>query len=453
MVGGKFAPGLRGFPTPNDVADDGGYIVFRIPKNNEWAGLILGAAQLLSYTYNYYQWGDMTPDEASEAFRVIVDQAPYNSLVCSMPGGGKIIRINATGHLQELGDDGEWQDPTGDYEVPPVTPRSGGTPSDQNCLAAANATNVLKELYEQVVDGIAEGLSILELIALVLAAIATLIAGAIGLAAAALIEIILIAFREFIAAAAFLGADVWDETFTHALQCMLFSCASNSGGVVTFDWDCLVEELYNNTHADLTGNQIRLLGQVGYLLNIISIDGLNLAGATTAITTADCSDCPQEWCVVMDFSVDDYGLQSACYHFPTAACDAVYGSGTWHDNLGATGTGVSRFCLTEIDFGRTYHFTEVSNDCYVQGTGAPMTMGTHIYTNTPGGSPDAGVQIPVSNDHFGVVLDLDDDIQYFQFQTNVSPAGGGDAATGHSYMTRIVFRGTGDKPDLPDCEE
>jgi len=82
---GKYAPGLRGFPTPNYVPDDGGYILFKLPSDNEWAGLILGAVQQLAYSYNWYQWGDMLPDEASEAFREIVDQAPYNLIESGVP--------------------------------------------------------------------------------------------------------------------------------------------------------------------------------------------------------------------------------------------------------------------------------------------------------------------------------------------------------------------------------
>lgn len=450
---GKNYPGEKGFPTPDEIIVNDGYLVFKFPKDNQYSGLLLAAAGLLAHAYNWYKWGDMLPEDAAYQWQQIVNEAPFNPLTCTRPGGGRIIRINGNGQAEELGDDGEWHPPTGDYEPPPVTPREGGTPQDQMCLAAANAAHVLELLYEQVIDGINEGLSLLELVALVLAGIAALIAGAIGLVAAAIIEIILIAFREFIAAATFLGSDVWDETFTHALQCMLFGCASNDDGVVTFDYNCLVEELYNNTHADLNAFQLRLLGQVGYLLNIIGVDGLNLAGATTAITEADCADCPNEWCVVMDFSVEDYGLVSACYNFPTATCDAVYGADTWHDNLGATGNGISRFCLTEIQFPQAYHFTQVASDCHVTGTGGGMTMGAAIFANSAGGSPNASVQIPVSNDHYGAVLDLDADVDYFQFGTNVSPSGGGSAATGHSYTNRIVFRGTGTKPDLPDCEE
>lgn len=303
---GKLEPGLKGFPTPDEVPEEVGYLVFRFPNSNDWAGLLLGALDALSKEYNWYQWGELTPAEAAEAFKDIVTQAPYDTCGCTLPGGSKVIRIGINGKFEELGESGEWQEPTGDYEIPPVTPREGGSPQNQMCLASANAASVLEQLYEQTVDMIADGLSILDIVAGVITGIGALIAGAIGLAAGAIITIVSIAFREFVEAATFLGADVWDSTFSDALQCMLYACADNDAGVVTFDWDCFVERLWDNTNPFLLdAQQLRLLGQVGYLLNIISIDGLNLAGATTAITEADCSDCNRDWCYAIDLELTD----------------------------------------------------------------------------------------------------------------------------------------------------
>lgn len=324
---GKNYPGEKGFPTPDEITVNDGYLVFKFPKDNQYTGLLLAAASLLSRAYNWYKWGDMLPEDAAYQWEQIVNDAPFNSIVCSLPGGQRIIRLDGNGHIQELGDDGEWQDPTGDYEIPPVTPREGGTPEDQKCLAAANAVNVLEQLYEQVVDGIQDGLSILELIALILAGIAALIAGAIGLAAASLIAILLIAFREFIAAATYLGADVWDEDFSEKLQCMLYLCAVDDDGVITFDYQCFVDQLYANTSLfDFTGAQLRLLGQIGYLLNIIGADGLNLAGATTAITSATC-DCAADHCHYFDFLVEDGGFEPPYPGAPAYASTWVSGTG------------------------------------------------------------------------------------------------------------------------------
>lgn len=82
---GKNAPGLKGFPTPNEMPSDDGYLVFRFNRENDWAGLLLGAAQALTYDWNFYQWGTLTPGEAAEAWREIVQQAPYNVIDTSVP--------------------------------------------------------------------------------------------------------------------------------------------------------------------------------------------------------------------------------------------------------------------------------------------------------------------------------------------------------------------------------
>lgn len=81
---GKNAPGLKGFPTP-DTADADGYLLFIFPSNNDWAGLLLGAAGELANPYNWYEWGSLTPDEAADAWRQIIIQAPYNLQESGIP--------------------------------------------------------------------------------------------------------------------------------------------------------------------------------------------------------------------------------------------------------------------------------------------------------------------------------------------------------------------------------
>lgn len=75
---GKLEPGLKGFPTPNDVPVDVGYIIFYFPNSPEFPQLILGAVKELTKDYNWYQWGEMLPEDAAEAFKQIVTEAPYN---------------------------------------------------------------------------------------------------------------------------------------------------------------------------------------------------------------------------------------------------------------------------------------------------------------------------------------------------------------------------------------
>lgn len=77
-AGGKFAQGLRGFPTPDGTGDAVAYLLFLFGDNPAIAQTILGALEPLNYPDNWYQWGDMSTDDAAEYFRSIVEQAPYN---------------------------------------------------------------------------------------------------------------------------------------------------------------------------------------------------------------------------------------------------------------------------------------------------------------------------------------------------------------------------------------
>src|SRR5882762_7630820 len=81
---GKFAPGLKGFPTPNTAADISSYLLFYFPDDT-WAQWVLGALEPMTVGYNWYESGDLDVDEAAEAFRLIIQQAPYNLLEPNVP--------------------------------------------------------------------------------------------------------------------------------------------------------------------------------------------------------------------------------------------------------------------------------------------------------------------------------------------------------------------------------
>lgn len=75
----KRAIGLKGFPTPDTAADEDAYLLFLLP-DGLWGQYILGACKALVYDWNWFEAGDLLPEEASEALRLIVQQAPYNLL-------------------------------------------------------------------------------------------------------------------------------------------------------------------------------------------------------------------------------------------------------------------------------------------------------------------------------------------------------------------------------------
>lgn len=80
----KRALHLVGFPTPDEATDTPSYLLFLLP-DELWAQYVLGALEPLTYEENWYEAGAMLPEEASEAFRLIVQQAPYNFREPSVP--------------------------------------------------------------------------------------------------------------------------------------------------------------------------------------------------------------------------------------------------------------------------------------------------------------------------------------------------------------------------------
>lgn len=323
--------------------------------DQEWSQYALGALSVLGNVYNWYEAGDMSPEAAAETFRVIVQEAPYNLRTCPNPAGGKIFRVNSSGHVQEYNDAGEWQDPTGDATIPPVPEREGGTPEDQICLAAKNAAHVLELLYENVTDSFNEGLDETEAATALVLGLVALIGAEFAPITFALVTFFSIIFSVLYGVLEFVGADLWDETFTLTLVCILQGCASNDDGVVTFDWDCFEAALAKQTNVfDLTFEQLRLFGQIEYLLLVIGgVDALNAAGATTAITDDDCSGCACTGTSV-NFALSDQGFTASLGTYMTN----IFGTGWYAETSGGQNkiaiTGeVVKLCGSGINFNIT----------------------------------------------------------------------------------------------------
>lgn len=341
MTDGKHALGQTGFPTPNEGTGDD-YLLFYVPDNPSYSQLVLGALKGLTAAYNWYRSGDLNEDEAAEAFRLIVQQAPYNKLPsCSLPTGEPLERIDPeTGKIQNVDDEGNWQN---DPSIPPTPERPAGTPEEQRCLAAANAAKALEVLYETISDSFATGLSVAEAITAFVAAVGTAIALEFYPPAAALIAIGGVVFEIIYQVVEFITADLWDGDFTDALRCYLYECSGVSDNVVTFGYQCLINRLAEQTNAfELTADQLRLFGQLNYLLSFIGTDGLNYAGSSTAITDADCSACNENWCYQWNLLESDGGWTPVVFGSNDAA---------WADGLGwGIGTNSSQEILITRDF-------------------------------------------------------------------------------------------------------
>jgi len=279
--------------TPQALPESDDCRSLSIPADSEWLALFGGALTELTKSWNWEDSGGLTVDQTLAVVNEVIN-AWYSSncLFCETPDGYRVIRINEQGHIEQLQGD-NWEAPTGDYYIPPPDAREEPTEDERKCLAAANATNVLHLLYESLSDSYNEDLDHNQ----AMLALIGVFVGAVGFAIApiswGIYAFVAWIFSIMFAMLEFVTADLWDTAVSDQIECFLYECANDDAGVITFDYECFQAKLNELANGfGLSEAQIRLYLQITYLLNFIGgVDGLNLAGATTAIESADCSDC------------------------------------------------------------------------------------------------------------------------------------------------------------------
>lgn len=430
------------FLTPEFTSLDIQCRTLKTPANKEWLGVFNSALLEMLRPYNWEQVenADLTIEQSIAICEAILAEfflTPEcaDDGACLQPSGSRVIRLNSAGHFEQLANGG-WIEPTDDYAVPAVPDRAETTPEDRRCAAAANAANVLKATYEAVTDAINLGLDEAEIQAAFVAVLLTLIGAWLSLAALALLAILASLFRAFIEIAEFMTIDLWDEDFDEVLECLLYSCSTDTDDVVTFDLDCISEN-YAATVDLLNPNaldQLRLYGQIWFMLSVIGVDGLNAAGATTAITDMDCTEC-QEWCHEFDFEFDDGGW----------AADILSGNtlAQW-----VSGQGWQRAVLTGTSYRARAAFIHIDVNAYVTSIGVETVLANHQNVafdyDEPFYPAGTGAQYGETDALFTA----------YPAQT-VTTLGigidrGGVGLT--SRIVRIVLNGTGDNPFSDNCD-
>jgi len=431
-----------------------------IPADTDWLALFGGALTELTKTYNWQFSGGLTVDETVAKMTEIID-AWYQETctACQLPGGGRIIRINADGHIEQLGDGGEWEAATDEYYIPPPDAREGGTPQDQMCLAAANAVNVLEQLYESLTDSFGESLNEAAAYLAMADAFAGLVGFAIAPITAGVAAFALAVAHGLYTALSYITQDYWDEDVSEQFRCFLYDCASNDDGVVTFDWDCLTNKLHSlANNFSLTENQILLYGQLSYLLWMIGgIDALNLAGATTAITEVDC-ECGGTWCYTINLMDEpaDFVEDCAATGNPYCAADWVFGSG-WQGWSSTSPAGQSRYAAIRLDFPAAAHLTRIvaGGRVLAKDDAGDDTMFIRVY-RADTTFVDKQQFNAAGTEEFAVNLDtIDEEFVALLFVPTSEADGVGGAATGTPTAQFVTFYGTGDRPSgwVNNCVE
>lgn len=346
--------------TPDSIPEDDDCRPLFIPNNSDWLAIVSGAILELTREWNWEAFGSVTPAQAAERMQTMMQQ--YYDEGC---GGGDcppVLRIGETGNIEEL-IDGEWVSPEGALELPPTPARSEGTLLDRRCMAAANAARVLELLYEEISDGYNADLDLNQVAVDFVALFATLVLVPVyGLAAAALIALGKLIWSIIYDTLEFIGSDFWTTDFNDKLLCALFDSAEDGGGgVIHFNYDLFIDKLARGTEITADLYQLRLFGQLYYLLSFIGSQGLDAAGATTSVTTADCG------CTVCSVSYSDdmkMGLGSRTQPQPIVSPSVA--PARWQPTGGRSSDG----CLWgTFSSGNGYYIyvrVDLGQDCYVQ---------------------------------------------------------------------------------------
>jgi hypothetical protein len=340
-------PSQRGWLTPNSGAVEFICRPVLIPRDDTLAFLaaVNGALLDLTKEWNWEEFGDLTPAEAAAAMLEMYTTYTLEGCCevgCFLPGTDTpIFRIGVGGHIEQLSN-GAWVTPFGDYELPPVEARTDPTPEERICLAAANAANVLEQTYETMIDAYNTDIDPFFGVTTMATSLAGTIAVALGLVTAGLALVVIGVFEVFYQTFQYLTDDVWDADFLEAVKCALVTAATDDAGIVTFDYDTFMNTL--SEQVDLLGGDVELkrFGQVWYMMQFLGEDGLNLAGNTTAITSADCTHC-DETCYLLRFTITDGGLTNFGVN-----------TGVWTNAIGWQGQVFSSQNTRYLEVGKTF---------------------------------------------------------------------------------------------------
>ena len=317
-----YAPFKRALPIPTtDVFDNP---TIQLCLNAEWAAYLLGALEPLRWD-DLWQGSDLAAKEhvlgqvqalmfaltGEGSCDMLVDVRQNTGSPCLLQktDDGETwvtfanlqkcppkLRLGPTGGTEYSTDDGETWTP---IDTPPIPVRVPVEGQDDKCLAAANAVEVMRQTWLEFDRLFGTGATPYVIAAGIISLLAIIIFYPPAFAA------VLVFFLELYALMSSITGDDFDSDKQDELRCILYCASEITDGVVTFNFS----EVYDQVHSMWTPVvNYNVWTAMDYLLNIVGSDGLNRAGATTAVTeaTCDCVDCPAEWCYVFDFTVNSY---------------------------------------------------------------------------------------------------------------------------------------------------
>jgi len=418
-----FAHPVSSFNVPASIIDEepGAGNLIPICINSHWIPYILGALeQLLLQT----TW------DTDDASVLALQQARVMDLIGLFDVANECCGLRIRDGVPEFTQDGgvtwtpvpQTNDGTSGHDPrleEPLKPHRTG--DNIPCLAAANAVACFVELHREIVKWWDDTLPILVFCAAISAILQVFFQ--IGWATFAIAVNYSTIVNQLLNYSGALTNASFTTTIQDELMCILF-CKANADG----QWNLGTFGGVLFEVQQKTGDMWRLIEI--YLEQIGGYAGLNNAGVTTSVATADCEDCPDcTWCKDIDFTISNQGWYSI---------DVGYGGDSGPSNYtpdqGWTDTihGLpqpSCFAAAQFDFGAGFYVTTV-------------TVKWRNVTRTASGSV---VVLGATGDR---PADGDSDVVY-----NINATVSGWAyilaiiqSTGHVTLAGAIIRGTGDSP-------
>jgi len=387
----------RGWLTPNSGATTTVCRPILIPIDDQlfFMAAINGALNELTKEYNWEQFGDMTPDDAAAAmldmYLAYVDTECTAGCVCTIPPVYdidvgielKVIRRNAAGFTEELVGD-EWQAPTGDYEVPDPDARTESTSDQRKCAAAANAINVLEQVYEEATDAY-QAFATPAAVADAILDVIILVMGAFGqVTAASYISFGQNIFETFVDVFSLVTGDFWTNDYTNELECIFIANATDTAGVITFDYQAIEQDLIDLEYAaGVDVDRQIVLAQTRYILSLIAAGGINFAGGLTIVASPNCDQC-YPWTIDFDFMTGANSFTGVAY----SGCTSTRNANGW--NACSNGSVWSMNVIRGVTSpNAATHITRISGDFRPFGTGVNERATSFVYVQHFTGRLDA----------------------------------------------------------------
>lgn len=285
--------------TPLTAGDGNVCRQLSIPEN--FTHVVSGALAALTEPYRFEQLDPaaLTPARCAELMSAML--AEYLDSTCSgtqpTPELQPLRRVSpTTGRIEQYSEQLGWfeVDDGETYWPEPVAAPQRPAGQDPVCLAAANAANVVMQVYDQMLDDWNENEVLSFAYAAFITTLGALTAVLLG-APAVIASLVWSAFSGAYAAFEVGTQNARNSTTQQKLTCLFAdNFTIDAQGVVAPAWQPIMTGLITSGWHGSTAEDWLLGWQINYILQVITYRGLIAAANTTAITSYDCDTCDEE---------------------------------------------------------------------------------------------------------------------------------------------------------------